>query len=270
MKEGMLTTLSPQVAGAMEANRMQFWGLFGQLPQVELHADRGVLWFETAAFHDIFNRVLYLRFESGMLPKAATQVIRHFQQQGKPFLWHVGPTAQIDLELLLQDQGLRHHETEPVLAVDLDRLNEDVPTALHLSIQPVTTEALLEQWVRLWEHESPEEVIQLWLTLHLGLYLQIKIKSSLRLFVGAVDGKPVATSAIFFGAGVAGIEFISTLPDYRRQGIGAAMTLAALREARKQGYHVAVLTASPMGAPIYRRIGFQDYGTFSLYLWHPE
>jgi GNAT superfamily N-acetyltransferase len=235
---------------------------------VEWHEERGVIWFETAAFHDVFNRVLHLRFESGMLPKAATQVIRHFQQRRKPFLWHVGPTAQVDLELLLQEQGLDHQETEPVMAVNLRQFKEDVPTAAHLSIRPVTTEALLEAWVRLWERESAEDVIQLWLTLYTGLQLQPD--SPLRLLVGTVDEKPVATASVFFGAGVAEIGGISTLPDYRRQGSGAAMTLAALREARKQGYRVAVLTASPMGEPIYRRLGFQHYGSFSLYLWHPQ
>ncbi len=257
-----------QVAAAFEANRVAFWKLFGQLPQVELHEDRDVIWFETAAFHDVFNRVLQIRFEAGMLPRAATRVIRHFQQLRKPFFWHVGPTAQVDLELLLQDQGLLHHETEPVLAVNLRQLKEDVPAASHLTIQPVTTQELLEAWVRLWEVGSAEDVIQLWLALYAGLHLQPD--SPLRLFVGMVDEKPVATAAIFFGAGVAAIECISTLPDYRRQGIGAAMTLAALQAARKQGYRVAVLTASPMGEPIYRRIGFQNYGTYSTYLWHPQ
>jgi ribosomal protein S18 acetylase RimI-like enzyme len=268
MKETMLATLSSsQVAEAMEANRLGFWKLFSQAPQVVWHEERGIVWFETEYVHDVFNRVLHLRFESGMLPRVAMQVIRHFQERRKPFLWQVGPTAQVDLELLLQDQGLLHQETEPVLAVGLRQFKEDVPTAAHLTIQPVTTAAQFEQWLRLWEVGSAEEVIQVWLALYTGLQLQPD--SSLRFLLGTVDGTPVATSAVFVGAGVAGIECVSTLPDYRRQGIGAAMTLAALREARKQGYRVAVLTASPMGEPVYRRIGFQNAGTFSTYVWHP-
>ena len=262
------TASRSQVAAAFEANRVAFWKLFSQLPQVEWHEDRGVIWFETAEFHHDFNQVLQIRFEAGMLPRAATRVIRHFQQLRKPFLCHVGPTAQVDLELLLQDQGLLLQETEPVLAVNLRELKEDVPAASHLTIQPVTTQELLEPWVRLWEGESDEDVLHLWLTFYTGLYLQPD--GPLRLFVGMVDEKPVATAAVFFGAGVAAIKCISTLPDHRRQGIGAAMTLAALQAARKQRYRVAVLTASPMGEPIYRRIGFQNYGTCSTYVWHPQ
>ncbi|HEX4207488.1 MAG TPA: GNAT family N-acetyltransferase, partial [Ktedonobacteraceae bacterium] len=64
---------------------------------------------------------------------------------------------------------------------------------------------------------------------------------------------------------VACIGPVVTLPQARRQGIGAAMTLVVLREARAQEYRISVLTASPMGINIYRRIGFQEYGTFSVY-----
>jgi len=43
------------------------------------------------------------------------------------------------------------------------------------------------------------------------------------------------------------------------------MTLAALGEARRAGYRVAILTASPDGVRIYRRIGFREYCTISRY-----
>jgi GNAT superfamily N-acetyltransferase len=58
---------------------------------------------------------------------------------------------------------------------------------------------------------------------------------------------------------------IFTLPQHRSQGIGATMTLAALHEAHAWGYRIGLLAASPMGLPLYRRIGFQEYGIFSVY-----
>ncbi len=59
------------------------------------------------------------------------------------------------------------------------------------------------------------------------------------------------------------------LPNRRRQGVGAAITLAAAREARDQGYRVAALTAAPMGITIYQRLGFRAYCAFSTYEWRP-
>src|SRR6266446_6608893 len=92
---------------------------------------------------------------------------------------------------------------------------------------------------------------------------------SLRLYLGTVDGEPVATVALFFEAGVASINWVVSLPQFRRQGIGAAMTLMAAREARSAGYRVGVLTASPLGITIYRRLGFQEYCPVSTYQWSP-
>ncbi len=65
---------------------------------------------------------------------------------------------------------------------------------------------------------------------------------------------------------MAGLYCVSTVPDARRQGIGAAMTWVALQQAREQGYHVGVLQSSPPGLRVYQDLGFRPYATFSLYL----
>ncbi len=60
-----------------------------------------------------------------------------------------------------------------------------------------------------------------------------------------------------------------TVPDARRRGIGAAIALAALREARSLGYQAAVLGTSEMARGIYTRLGFRQYCTIATYAWAP-
>jgi GNAT superfamily N-acetyltransferase len=79
-----------------------------------------------------------------------------------------------------------------------------------------------------------------------------------RLFVGYLDHQPVSTSMLFHGAGVAGIYAVGTIPRERNKGIGAAITLKPLLEARQQGYHFAVLFSSRMGNSVYKRVGFRE------------
>ena len=88
-----------------------------------------------------------------------------------------------------------------------------------------------------------------------------------RHYLGRLGGEPVATSALFFAAGVAGVYCVSTIESARRRGIGAAVTLAALREARDLGHGLAVLTSSEMGYSVYRKLGFVEYCRIGLYEW---
>jgi GNAT superfamily N-acetyltransferase len=127
---------------------------------------------------------------------------------------------------------------------------------------------MVDQWTRVWGTGAPEEVIQHWFNVYANL--PFGPDRALRLYLGSIDGKPVGTVALFLAAGVASINWVVTLHKFRRQGIGAAMTLRAAREARSAGYRVGVLTASPLGINIYRRMGFKEYCQVSTYEWGPS
>jgi GNAT superfamily N-acetyltransferase len=86
--------------------------------------------------------------------------------------------------------------------------------------------------------------------------------------LAAVDrrGAVHATS----GSGVFGddavVISVTTDPAWRGRGVATAMTAAALQAARANGATRASLDATPLGEPIYRRLGFDHAGGIRRFL----
>jgi GNAT superfamily N-acetyltransferase len=153
------------------------------------------------------------------------------------------------------------------MAVDLLALDEDLPTPAGLTIEHVDDTEALEQWAyaSMMGFGHPETDVGIWFE----VFRRLGFDLPLRNYVGILNGEPVATSELFLAAGVAGIYVVATVPDARRLGIGAALTLAPLREARAIGYRIGILHSSSMGLGVYRRLGFQEYCKMSHYVWAP-
>ena len=74
----------------------------------------------------------------------------------------------------------------------------------------------------------------------------------------------VAVSAILYGRETAGIWNVGALADVRGRGIGRETTLTALRDARDPATTISVLGSSPLGLPVYTRIGSRGLPDSSL------
>lgn len=89
-------------------------------------------------------------------------------------------------------------------------------------------------------------------------------KGPWRFFVGYVDERPASVASVFVAEGLAQVEWVATLPEFRGRGIGEAVTWrATLAEPDVP----AVLIASDMGRPIYERMGYLPVQRFTLWYW---
>lgn len=261
---------SEAAALALDANQIAYKALFSCLPGARMHHTAHLVWFETGLPDHYFNGVLQARYDGDSLGQAVASVRDHFAARRLPFHWSVGASSlQIpDLGRHLSAQGIQHVEDEPGMALDLERLNDALTVAVDVAMEPVTTQAQLEEWITVWGCGAPPAIRRIWLAAYAGV--PWGPDQSLRLYLARVEGEAVATSALFLAAGVASINWVVTLPQRRRQGIGTAMTLQTARSARVAGYRMAVLTASAEGIGVYRRLGFEECCTVSTYAWFPD
>jgi GNAT superfamily N-acetyltransferase len=257
------------LATAVEANLLEWFEYIGRAASVELYASPSVSWFVTGIPHPFLNGVFRTRLASGAVDEAIEQVLAHFKSRKMPFMWWTGPAAQpSDLGKDLGAHGLDYIERFPGMAADLLALNDGLPTPSELIIVPVGDEERLAQWVKAVRigyqlPDSSESTL-------FDAFADLGFSLPLRSYVGLLNGQPVAASQVFLGAGVAGIYCVATVPQARRKGIGTAVTLAPLREAREMGYRISILHPSKMGAGVYRQLGFEDHSQLSCGIWMGE
>ena len=236
---------------------------------MQVFADDELVVVDSGFATDTFNVVCRARLSREVAAQRIRSVLHHFRSNSRPFAWWVGPADRPrDLGSILLEQGFAAAGTEPGMAADLEAL----PSLSSLDVSPrglrierARTESQVRQFgevlaaladppdptvVRFYECAAPA---------------LLRADSPLWLYVGYLGDEPVATAELTDGGGIVGLYNISTRAARRGKGIGTAMTVRPLLDAREAGFGTAVLQASEEGYPIYARLGFEVTGSFTEY-----
>ena len=76
---------------------------------------------------------------------------------------------------------------------------------------------------------------------------------------------PLGVACGFINGETGGVYYVATPPEHRGQGVGAAATTHVVNALFAQGAQVVTLQASDAGFPVYRRLGFQEYGRYARF-----
>jgi GNAT superfamily N-acetyltransferase len=268
MTEPILTELStPSLRRAIIDNLYDFFRFLGRSGITELEEGPGWRRWYTPIGYDWYNGVLCWRNPIEGDANLVEQCLTFFRERGTPAVtWWCSPDVSSQAwGPYLQAHGFQFSNRVPGMAIRLDILPAQERLPESLKIIPVDDAEKLETWVEVFAEaypmpaESKADFLRLLTDLGPGL--------PMRNYLGCLDGKPVATSNLYLGAGVAGVQYVSTLPESRGRGVGAAMTLAPLYQARQLGYQAGVLQSSEMGYPVYRRLGFQHLCSVEHFDW---
>lgn len=226
-----------------------------------------------------FNLVLDARFAPGDADRRIAETVAAARATGRPFAWWVFPTDQADLGERLSAAGLGLEERGPVMAADLtagtDSPTEPAQPPHGLEIREVRDAADVASFADLLAGaggQRAETIVEFFDRATDSVLAGIAEDADewrTRLFLGLARGVAVCTAQVVCAAGVAGIYNVVTRDGHRRRGFGAALTVAAMRAAREAGCRTAVLEASEMGEPVYRRLGFEVRGEFAVYAIEP-
>lgn len=262
-----------EIKKAIELNWREFFKSWATLNIKNLEYEENDMFFKFMSGVPYFrlNGVIDAEIPPELAKETIKEIITSFKERKLPFVWIMGPSSNlINLREQLLNNGLIFIIKPPGMAFNLKNLTEEKKEIPGLEIIKVKDFKTMETYVNVgltgleWEIDTTWDFLKEVATI---FYLKDDPKHSA--FIAYYKGKPVAISKAFYGAGVVGMYRVTTLEEARHKGIGTAISLAPLYEAKERDYEIATLISTDMGFNIYKRIGFDVYCEFEIFGWSP-
>lgn len=261
------TSLTASLASAADENlHVHMRWVQERTPGMHVRPAEDLLIVDSGLPTDTFNFISQARLQPDRASARIAEAISYFDGVERPFSWWVGLTdSPAGLGMLLENAGLRAAESETAMSVRLKELKSTAQRPSGLTIERVRSEAQLEEYAKLlsvlWDPPD-ESVVEFYRRAAAVLFER---GCPIRLYLGILDSKPVATAEVTLSNDAAGLYNISTSEAARGRGIGSAMTSVPLLEARDEGCDLGVLQAAATAVDLYRRLGFRELGRYIEY-----
>lgn len=186
------------------------------------------------------------------------EVIHFFKNHDVPWLWIVNPIYDGEnVTKLLLSKGFRENGSYSVVCYDL---TENLPE-LDLKqtyIREVFDEKGLMDW-----RVPEDEGFKVDKNEQLGYFDRVKNvlfgkEEAFHHYVAYINEKPVSCATLSFSEHGARIDNVATCDDFLRQGFAKAVTMFAMKEAKKLGCKMVCLESSDAGLSLYLKLGFKE------------
>ena len=185
------------------------------------------------------------------------QIIQTYRENGIPEHWCITPLSTPEgIRNLLSSLEIIDPNEERSLGMALlpDDYRKPAEEITSISVQKVTTKDDFKIWT-----DIANEVLHGFKLLDPELYYPLCASRKMVCFLGYSGEIPVATSAAMNNNGSGTVEFVATLPDFRKKGSGTAVCCAAIEQLIGDGASIVSLRARAMGVSIYTALGFKAY-----------
>lgn len=238
------------------------WSSWGASMHASIGHDHqlGATWVDAGSASVFGNPVLWTRPVDA---EAAADLVQRqsaafAERPGGPYLlYSIFPTPDLR-SLGLDPVG------HPPCMVRMPEMGAGRPVPDGLRVQQVADEQQLADYEQVLLEAYPVPDLLPW---RRGVFLSPELLEAprWRLFVGYLDGSPVATAACYVTDQVVDVTLVTCRAEHRGQGIGRAVTQAAVDVAPDKP---ALLIASDDGQPVYRSMGFRSLTRFTLWIGH--
>ena len=265
----MTTTLDPRIV-PIEQNVYGFFRAYRDWTLVTFGEDPDAISFTSDVPFPLFNAVIGTRFRPEEAAERTEALLDRFIARGLPFAWWLMPsTRSAELESTLARRGLTVSGTTTGMFADLTDYVHDEPLPEGVTHEPVDAATLDEATDTVVAGFDMPAVVREPVREMLG-YAGIPFGTRVVHLLTRIDGRPVGVGTVAVMNGVAGLYNIAVPEDARGRGLGRAVTAALMQRGRAHGGKVSVLHATPMGQPVYARLGYKPMCEIPHYVWLPD
>lgn len=251
---------------AIEEALVAQWSMFGHAPGGVWHEADDLVWTEAPVPQLPYNAVLRTRLESGDT-RRIDDVIAHFRRRGVQFMWIDHPTAEPqDLAERLKASRLSLVENVTGMSLDLASWQDPGPCKGQIRYREVSTESDLDAFEKLMVEywELPQESRSFAFRVSRWAY-ETKVPGVR--WLAFREDEPIGKAYLSLVGleDTAAIFGVYVRPDARGKGVAQTLNELAIRCAVDLGMKRVVLHSSEMAVNVYRRLGFLDRCTLSVY-----
>ena len=146
------------------------------------------------------------------------EAIMFFRPYSRPFLWYVTPsTRPRDIGERLISHGFRYMEDAPGMVAEMAELpgGNEVPEGF--TVEPVEDHSGLRQYFEVWalSHRYPPHIVEPFVRIYGEIGFDAVRPD--RLYLGCIDGEPVATSMVMRVGRMASVWWVGIAQHTRNQ-----------------------------------------------------
>lgn len=232
-------------------------------PTMQLIEEADVTIVKSEIQDDTFNYVLGTKFSYENMSAKVRDIINLFKDSDTPFSWWVSDQdTPISLKNALINMGLIYKEENIGMYLLLDAFENG--SNHRINFHKVDSYLKLKEFSEIIVSVGGNS--QAFQKIYSKIPVDAIIETNdFEMYVGYLDDQPIVSGILVSYAGVAGIYYVATVPNQRKQGFGTAMMRYLLTQAKHRRIPIATLQASREGKSLYEKLGFKACSVFKEY-----
>jgi GNAT superfamily N-acetyltransferase len=209
----------------------------------------------------LFNHVTNVNITEGRAEVFLKTITDHFSSTGLPFVcFRVSPFTRPSFLSFLERHGFEREKEQSIMVFDGEPLGNGANS--RVAVKETNDIDAFDRLV-VKGFQMPSE----WKEAFDKLSVAFKGKD-IKHYLAYLDNRPVGTVSLFSRSKVGCILNVSTLREYRRNGIGTELTAHAISESVKAGNNLHTLQTDRGGEAekLYQKIGFKTDYTVSFFV----